>query len=385
MELRRYIRILLHRWWLVLSGFLIVAVASLVFSYSQPPRYRASLTLIVSPKETLGEFSTVRQSIDTLDKPMIVNTYAEVIQSRRIYEQAQNSLNLPPASQWSVDVLASAVPKTNLIEIEVEGTDPQIVYDMANAVANEAIQYIDGLYELYDINVLDSARFPSQPFSPNVPRDTALGAVLGLMLGAAMSFFAEYIKKPLEVLESLSIIDSETGLYNKKYFLQRLREEISRSKRHQRPLAIGLIGLNNLGGTEHLYPKRTREMIRRQLLAFLKRYLREEEILARWDGERLALLMPDSSEEVARQAVERLHTRLEWTAFEDEESGAKFNFVGNFGLVTLSNGIAESEMLSLAEQALHQAEQNGTGGVHVISGSATEPETLATFENGLVE
>ncbi len=375
MELRRYFRVLLRWWWVVLSGFLIVTAASLVFIYNQPPQYRASLTLVVSPKATLSEFSTVRQSIDVLDKPMITNTYAQVIQSRRIYEQAQDSLNLPPASQWSVDVLASVIPKTNLIGIDVEGTDPQLVYDMANAVVDKAIQYIDDLYELYDIKVLDQAQLPLRPFSPNIPRDPALGSVLGLMFGVGMSFVAEYMKKPLEAVESLSIIDAETGLYNRKYFLQRLREEISRSKHHQRPLAVGLIGANNLGGTEDLYPKRTREMIRRQLAAFLKRYLREEEILARWDGDRLALLMPDASEDTARQAVERLRTRLEWTAFEDEESGAKFNFVGNFGVVACSyNPTAESELLSLAEQALHQAELNGSGGVYVVSGDITKSD-----------
>ncbi|MGQ9627148.1 MAG: diguanylate cyclase domain-containing protein [Anaerolineae bacterium] len=381
MELRHYFKVLLHWWWLVLSGFLIVTVASLVFIYNQPPRYRASSTLVVSPKATLGEFSMVRQSIDVLDKPMIINTYAEVIQSHRIYEQAQDALNLPPASRWSVDVFASVIPQTNLIRVDVEGTDPQIVYDMANTVVAEAIQYIDDLYELYDVKVLDPARLPSKPFSPNIPRDPALGAALGLMLGVGMSFLAEYLRKPLETVESLSIIDTETGLYTKKYFLQRLHEEISRSKRHQRPLAISLIGLNNLGDIENLYPKRTREVIRRQLAAFLKRYLREGEILASWNGKRMALLMPDASEDAARQTVEQLRTRLEWMAFEDEGSGAKFNFAGKFGVVACScDGITESELLSLAEQALHQAELNGSGGVHVVSRIAKP--ALAAFENG---
>jgi GGDEF domain-containing protein len=91
--------------------------------------------------------------------------------------------------------------------------------------------------------------------------------------------------------------------------------------------------------------------------------MRQGEILARWAGERMAWLMLDANEDVANKAVKRVRSKLEQGVFEDEESGERFFFNGNFGVVVLSNGTTESELMSVAEQALGEAELSGAGSV----------------------
>ena len=369
MELKRYFKVILRWWWLIVVSLVIVTIASFIFSFSQPPVYQSTTTLVVSPKATIGDVSTVRQSLDTLDKATIINTYAEVIRSRQIYDQAQVSLNLAVGDRGSVEILANGVQKTNLIVIEAQGSNPLLVYNMANAVAEKAINYINDLYEVYDVKVLDAAQPPVIPISPNVLRDTALGALLGLLLGVCVAFLADYIRKPMETQERLSIIDADSGLYNKRYFLQRLYEEINRSKRNQRPLAICLVSLNDLSSAEHDQDKATHKAIFRQVSNYLKHQMRQGEILARWAGERMAWLMLDASEDVAHKAVKRVRSKLEQGVFEDEESGERFFFNGNFGVVVFSDSITESELMSVAEQALGEAELNGAGGVVIKSAS----------------
>ena len=359
MELKRYFSVIKRWWWLVAICLIVVAIASFIFSYNQPPQYRSSVKLVVSPKKTIDEISTVRQSLDTLDKPTIINTYSEVIRSRLIYDRAQDRLGLSDNERSTVEIFADPVQKTNLINIDAEGTNPLIVYNMANAVTEEGVSYIDDLYELYDVKILDPAKMPSEPFSPNVLRDVGLGILLGLMLGVIAAFLSEYLRRPFENREALAIVDAETGLYNKRYFMQRLREEVNRAKRNKQPLATCLISLNELNGVDFDQMKNTLPIVQRQIATYLKHQMRQGEILARWSNEQMAWLMLDADDEAAKQAVKRLNTKLEQAVIENEANGQKFLFTGNYGVVIFSDGMNESDLMQTAEKALQQAESSG--------------------------
>jgi diguanylate cyclase (GGDEF)-like protein len=372
MELRKYFRIVTHWWWLVLSAFLIVTAAGFAFSFLQPPKYRTTLTLVVSPKASITELATVRQSLDTLDNPSILNTYAEIVRSQNILDRALASMSVSAASVQQVDVLVEVVQKTNLIKIQAEGTNPQMVFSLTNAIAGHAIQYVDKLYELYEIKILDAAVLPVEPFSPDILRNTLLAAALGLIFGVSASFFAEYIRRPLEILETFTILDQETGLYNRRYLLQRLREEINRSKRHGRSLALCMINMKNLDQAEDMYPQQTRLTVRRRAVAYLKRHIRQDEILARWDGSSLAWLLYETSEHTTRQAIERLSGVLESKVFEDDETGTVFTFAANFGAAVYNSDLSESELISLAEQALRQTRKYSLGSINIVNGSESD-------------
>jgi diguanylate cyclase (GGDEF)-like protein len=289
----------------------------------------------------------------------VINTYSEVIRSRLIYDRAQDNLGLSANERNAVEIFANPVQKTNLIRIDAEGMNPLIVYNMANGVTEEGIKYIDDLYELYDVKVLDTAQMPAEPFSPNVLRNVGLGALLGLMLGIMVAFLAEYIRRPFENREALSIMDSETGLYNRRYFLQRLREEASRSKRNKQSLATCLISLNELNGTDLDQSKDATPVVRRQIAGLMKHQMRQGEVLARWSDDRMAWLMLDTNEEAARLAVRRLNSKIEEAVIENDASGQKYLFNGNYGVVVFANGMSEGDLMLVAEQALQQAETSG--------------------------
>lgn len=385
MELKRYIQIVFSWWWLVLICFLVVLVAGFAFSFSQQPQYRSSVTLVVSPKTSLSDLTAVRQSLDTLDNTSIINTYAEIAKSRSIYDQALKNLGLPAETDalQDIGISVSVIQNTNMIRIDAEGSNPQRVFAVANAVTEQSITYVNNLYELYEIKVLDAAALPVQPFSPNVPRDTLLAAALGLIFGVSVSFLAEYLKKPLEALEGLSIVDQETGLYNKRYFFQRVREEISRAKRHQRTLAVCLIRLVNIDNTEQMYTKQTQRMIHRRVAAYLKRHIRTDEVLASWSSNHLAWLLFDTDEEAVRQAIKRLEDVLEPKVFEDEEYGAKFCYTAIFGAAIYTGNLTETELVAQSEQALREAGLSDIGNVYIIegNGSSSAPALVPVKED----
>ena len=55
--------------------------------------------------------------------------------------------------------------------------------------------YIQGIYQIYDINFLDSAGVPNNPISPNPARDASLAAVLGAILGVSVAIGREQVHR----------------------------------------------------------------------------------------------------------------------------------------------------------------------------------------------
>jgi len=106
---------------------------------------------------------------------------------------------------------------------------------------------------------------------------------------------------------------------------------------------------------------------------FLKQYLREEDIMARFDGTVFAFLLPDVPEEQATDLMEKLRTRIAWTPFEMERSGVKLNLSGSAGVATYRcNGTGQDGFLAEAGRALQQAETASDGKVCSLSDSGDQ-------------
>lgn len=76
---------------------------------------------------------------------------------------------------------------TNMIEITVEGTNPQLVQQFANQIGQSTLEYVNVLYEVYDMNILDDAVLPVAPIRPDTKMNLALSVVLGFVFGVGLA------------------------------------------------------------------------------------------------------------------------------------------------------------------------------------------------------
>jgi diguanylate cyclase (GGDEF)-like protein len=358
MELKHYLMIIWRRWWLVLIALVTAIIGSIVFTYMRPLQYQATVRLIVSPaKGTVVDLNEVRASLAALDKPVIANTYAEIAQSPSIIQAAWDKLGIPPAKQPSFTISALVLQKTSILAITVTGPDPAQVQQLATTISELTLNYVSGLYEAYDLKLLDPATFPLTPINFDEKLNLALGVVLGLGAGVLLAFLAEYLQTPLAQIEQASIVDVQTGAYKGSYFLRRLREEISRARRVQRPFVVGIMRLENFNELTDSLPSGTRPVILKQVVALLRQILPEEDLMAEWHRGSLALLMPDCDPDAAQQTLKRLQNKLEWTPLEVGDTGFKLNLTTSFGLVEYDlNGVGPEELLARAEKALQESQ-----------------------------
>jgi diguanylate cyclase (GGDEF)-like protein len=369
MELKIYLRVLLRKWWVVLPAFLATLTATAVLTYSQLPVYSSTITYVVAPNSSFEDVKSFTSGLDILSRRTeIAATYAEVVTSRRIRQEAADELNLSDEQRESLSIFSLVRAGTNVLEITVEGQDPLLVRVMANVVGAKTEMYVGDLYESYDLRLLDEATRATSPVGPNKTLNLVLGAVLGLVLGGGLAFFSEYLQTPLEGVTSLGVLDEESGAYNRRYFTQRLGEEMSRAKRNHYPLSLALMNVDHLEVMSKTFVLSARREALRKVAMLLRQYLREEDILARVGHTTFALLLPDMPGEEAKAVLERLQARVSGALIELERSGVTLSLSSAAGVVDYQyNGTRQEELLNQANRALEEAEAGGFGKVYLPS------------------
>jgi succinoglycan biosynthesis transport protein ExoP len=191
-ELREYIRILRRSWILILLALLLGVGAAAGYSLVQTPEYRASSKVFVST-QSAGTVQDLSQGSSFTQQA--VKSYADVVATPVVLEPVIARLGLDAtAESLAPRITATAALDTVIIEIAVQDEQAESAATIANAVARSFTDVVAELTPLdtngqpqVKITTLQEARIPATPVSPRVPLNLALGALIGLALGVAVS------------------------------------------------------------------------------------------------------------------------------------------------------------------------------------------------------
>jgi diguanylate cyclase (GGDEF)-like protein len=355
MEFGSFLRSLIGKWWIILPTFAITFTATYLFTDNQPLIYESTVTFVMRPRSSFTGDKEVVRVVDTLSRFVEINTtYAEVAMSKRIKNLAIERLGLSTQERRDLSVNSGVVAGTNILEISVQGTEPAVVRDFANAVSAETLTYVSNLYDLFELEPLDSAELPTRAIKPNKPLNLAVGGILGLVLGLVWaSLFQFLLQEPAEGPVSFDIIDSETGAFNKSYLRLRLRQEMSRVKRNNYFLSLALIKISHQGMPDASLPLLPSEVLRRVTM-LLRSSLREEDVLTRFDETTFALLLPDTTGQSAQVLLETVQTKIGVTSLDLSGSGSKLYIQVAAGVAAYEEDyeINPDELLARAVSAL---------------------------------
>jgi diguanylate cyclase (GGDEF)-like protein/PAS domain S-box-containing protein len=160
-------------------------------------------------------------------------------------------------------------------------------------------------------------------------------------------------------LREQSIRDPVTGLYNRRYMEEALKQHLSRVTRHLHPLGIMMIDIDYFKSFNDVHGHAAGDGILRELGKFLQSHVRGEDTACRYGGEEFILIMPDVFMEAAKNRAEQL--RREARGLHVEDGGQ------SYAGITLSIGIALyplhgrtiENVLRAADAALYRAKQEG--------------------------
>lgn len=358
MELKLYFRMLQRNWWLMLLTAMVALTVSLSISYAAVPLFRSTARFIISPSPSLTTGGDVVRSLDTLDRPSVAATYAEVMNSDRIFVGASESMNLDPlALVENYEIEAVVLPDSSVLELDVSGPDSQTAADLANAVGYQTIDFTRSLNLVYDLNFLDTAAPSSVPFSPEPLRDGVVALVLGIGVGAILAVLSEQIRIPIEAYRQRLHIDSVTGVYNANYFSRLLEEEFDHNP--EDVLTVGLVELNGLLDFLGTLPPAGLQALLLRVTGILRRELRGNDIIARWSETSFAIMLPLTDGPASGRTLNRIYQAL-LQSLDLPDYGVSVNLDPHIGGAVYSNNISAQELLERAQSSLEQA-RRGNG------------------------
>jgi diguanylate cyclase (GGDEF)-like protein len=176
-------------------------------------------------------------------------------------------------------------------------------------------------------------------------------------------------------LWDMAVTDSLTGLYVRRYFMVKLQEEIHRAERYNKVLSVIMADLDHFKAVNDTYGHPAGDRVLEAIGKYLRKSIRDVDILARYGGEEFVFLLPDTDKDAAFCLAERLRAGLERLP------------VNGLPTPTLSLGIASypsdatrlDEIIRLADAALYEAKQAGRNvTVRYSPLITTVPESLQT-------
>ncbi len=365
MELREYLRVLLKSWWIILAFTLVGVTAALLSSYAKPPTYEAVSSYVVKCDDPNGSNALYcNQQLITSQQRMFA-TYCQVITSQAVRDQAASVAGINPESAPTTDypVNCNVLPDTNVIRLTTQGPVPAIVSRLNEAIGLIGMSSVKGLYGIYYLDRLDAVNLGKDPVSPGPMQNAVLGGALGAVLGLALGLVIEYLRSPRERIEAVTIRDPKLGIYNERYFHQRLVEEINRARARRHPISLGLMRLIP-DEDFHLLPEPMRDALMCSAALRLQDKLREGDMVAYLRRNLFGLLLVETTEEDAQDLLTQLNADLRAQTFRVEDSTV--SFTAHTGLVESKNGTLSAEaMLAKASEALQAAMHASAGTVHV--------------------
>lgn len=172
----------------------------------------------------------------------------------------------------------------------------------------------------------------------------------------------EAVEAELSVLAST---DGLTGLANRRTFDRHLDTEWLRASREGTPVSLLMIDVDRFKTyNDHYGHPAGDECLRKLAILLVQAVHRPNDLVARYGGEEIAVLLPNTDKSGAVRVAERIRTQVEALALRHEGNPPSNVLTISIGSVTRSPAqerprIASSELVSLADKALYEAKLNG--------------------------
>ncbi len=159
--------------------------------------------------------------------------------------------------------------------------------------------------------------------------------------------------------QELSRVDSLTGVWNGRYFLELAGRETERCRRNGQPITIAYLDVDDFKGVNDTGGHARGDGLLRELGDVIRREARSQDIPGRLGGDEFVLLLPQTNHDGGSAALRRLRDRLE-----DKARGSGLGVTCSIGAVTFETPPESvEEMIHMADSLMYQVKRSGKGAV----------------------
>ena|SRR5215475_9250586 len=159
-------------------------------------------------------------------------------------------------------------------------------------------------------------------------------------------------------LRNLSMLDSLTGLYNRRFAEQRIAAEVARTQRMGHPLALIMLDIKQFGAVNDRLGRDGGDQALREFSARISSVIRGSDLAVRLDGNKFMIVLPECAPEQVNRVLGRL------APFEFEWKGHQIQLIFTASCKQYQIGESSDEFIGRVEQNLLTMKRTGAKTPH---------------------
>lgn len=169
------------------------------------------------------------------------------------------------------------------------------------------------------------------------------------------------LSEQMKKLKKLSITDDLTGLLNRRYLLDRMEEELSRSLRYNRQMSVLMLDLDHFKQINDSFGHPAGDRILEGVAVTIMNSIRTIDIAARYGGDEFVIVLPETDTGMALLIAERLRSSIaETPPAATRDNASPVSLTVSIGIACCpQHGATVDGLLKCVDEALYQAKDRG--------------------------
>ncbi len=207
------------------------------------------------------------------------------------------------------------------------------------------------------------------------------GVVVAVVTPMCTYFFLSLLYQLEEsrmVARQLSETDDLTQLYNRRYFMEEARHELQYAESQGRVFSVVLLDIDHFKSINDTHGHLAGDEALRRLGQLLRANCRKDQIIARFGGEEVIVLLPYTPLKTASMVAERLRKAIAGLTI--SAGGEAFGITASAGVAVWHPEDSLESLLSRVDEALYAAKAAGRNQVMVYDGEGIHPYYIDPFQ-----
>ena len=159
-------------------------------------------------------------------------------------------------------------------------------------------------------------------------------------------------------VQELAITDSLTGIFSRRHFLERLKEELERSKKLTHSFSFLMLDIDHFKEYNDNYGHLVGDAILREATKTIKENIRQVDFMGRYGGEEVSVILTETNKEQTLVVVERIRQAIEARHIKVYDEDLQVTI--SIGVSTFPDDASDEQLLiDNADQALYKAKESG--------------------------
>lgn len=168
-----------------------------------------------------------------------------------------------------------------------------------------------------------------------------------------------------EMMRRTSLVDTLTGINNRRFLEQRIDEEVNRCKRNEQPLSCLFLDIDFFKAVNDNYGHQVGDEVLAAVAEAVKKQLRSNDVFSRYGGEEFVALLTNIDETMAYEIANRIRRTIKELTVNVEPHEVKVTLSIGFATFTpdqkerIATSDVAASLIRNADQALYEAKKNG--------------------------